>query len=113
MLWTESLIIAGRSQLWPLAAEARYGDLGTGHTAPVSQALGVEQRVADEDVLKADDVRDEKANSMVLSFSPAASQDAMLPHVVIVHTACLYWDCPNVSHQPGQWLQPLLVIAHA
>ena len=29
VMWTDSLIIAGRSQSWPLAAEARYGDLGT------------------------------------------------------------------------------------
>jgi hypothetical protein len=29
VVWTNSLIIAGKSQLWPLAAEARYEDLGT------------------------------------------------------------------------------------
>lgn len=66
--WTKSLIMVGRSLLWPLAAEARYGDLGTGHTAPVSQALTVEQRVAEEDVLKADDGSDENANSIALSL---------------------------------------------
>lgn len=79
--------------MWPLAGEARYGDLGTGYTAPVSQALTVEQRVADEVVLKADDGSDEKANGIALS----ARQDAKLPRIVIVHAVCLYWDCSNVS----------------
>jgi hypothetical protein len=79
--------------LWPLAGEARYGDLGTGYTAPVSQALTVEQRVADEDVLQADDGSDEKANGMALS----ASQDAKLPRIVIVHSVCVYWGYSNIS----------------
>lgn len=70
--WTGSLMIAGRSQFWPLAGDARYGNLGTGCTAPVSLALTAEQRVAVEDVLKADDGSDGEANTMALS----ASQDA-------------------------------------
>ena len=76
--WTKSLITEGRSLLWPLAAEARYGDLGTGHTAPVSQALTVEQRVAGEDVLKADDGSDEKANSIALSLQAGMQGCRML-----------------------------------
>jgi hypothetical protein len=99
--WTRSLMIAGRSQSWPLAGDARYGDLGTRYTVPVSLALKAEQRVADGDVLKADDGSYEEANSMAFS----ASRDARLMHIVIVHTGCPYWDYSDISHQPGRWLQ--------
>ena len=105
--WTKSLMTEGRSLLWPLAAEARYGDLGTGHTAPVSQALTVEQRVAEEDVLKADDGSDGKANSIALppspSLSPSLSLQAGMQGCRMLLSCMLYVSTGLIPIFPPTW----------